>query len=128
MEHLSVLRHLSIRLSTLVRMPVVVYNNLYSSIFSSSKSSLQSLTILDDIDEPIILPEIIHLPYLRNLTLGLLTISDVQRILQAAPKLNYFKFHLDTDQSNQQIQFSLKTNITSAYLFSNITDKKINSV
>jgi hypothetical protein len=126
MEHLSVLRHLSIRFSTLVRMPFVVYNNLYSSVFSSSKCSLQSLTILDDIDEPIILPEFLHLPYLRNLTLGLLTMLDVQRILQAAPKLNYFKFHLNTDQSNQQIQYNLKTNITSLYPFSNITDKKIN--
>jgi hypothetical protein len=126
MEHLSVLRHLSIRFSTLVRMPFVVYNNLYSSVFSSSKCSLQSLTILDDIDEPIILPEFLHLPYLRNLTLGLLPMLDVQRILQAAPKLNYFKFHLNTDQSNQQIQYNLKTNITSLYPFSNITDKKIN--
>lgn len=110
MKYFSHLKHLSIRLSTLVRMPSAVYTNLYSSI---SSSNIKSLTIIDDPDEPIKLPEKIHFPYLRNLTLGSLTIYDVQKILQSAPELNYFKFHLNADQSNFKIEQNLQTKITS---------------
>jgi hypothetical protein len=109
MKYFSNLKHLSIRLSTLVRMPSVVYTNLYSSI---SNSNLISLTIIDDPDEPIILPENLHFPYLKNLTLGSLTMFDIQRILQSAPQLNYFKFHLNADQSNLQFEQNIQTNIT----------------
>jgi hypothetical protein len=110
MKYFSHLKHLSIRLSTLVRMPSVVYKNLYSSI--SSSSHLKSLTIIDDPDEPILLPDYLSFPYLRNLTLGLLTMFDVQRIIQSAPELNSFKFHLNSEQSNIQFEQNIQTNIT----------------
>jgi hypothetical protein len=90
-------------------MPSMVYTNLYSSI---SCSDLISLTIIDDPDEPIILPENLDLPDLRNLTLGSLTMFDVQRIIQSAPQLRYFKFHLNSEQSNRQVEQNIQTNIT----------------
>ncbi len=108
MKYFSNLQHVSIRLSTLVRMPSMVYTNLYSSI---SISHLKSLTILDDPDEPILLPEKISFPDLTNLTLGSLTMFDVQRIIQSAPKLSFFKFHLNSEQSNLQVEQNIQTNI-----------------
>jgi hypothetical protein len=112
MEYFSNLNHLSIRLSTLVRMPSAVYTNLYRSVLSSD---LKSLTIIDDPDEPIVIPENVNLPYLRNLTLGSLTMFDIQRILQSAPELNYLKFHLNSEQSNLQFEQNIQTNITRLY-------------
>ncbi|CAF1265165.1 unnamed protein product [Adineta steineri] len=109
MKYFSKLEHLSIRLSTLVRMPSIVYTNLYSSVLCSS---LKSLTIIDDPDEPITLPENMSLPYLKNLTLGSLTSFDIQKIFQAAPKLSYFKFHLNSEQSDTQNEQCINTNIT----------------
>ncbi|UJR20104.1 hypothetical protein I4U23_023238 [Adineta vaga] len=109
MKYFSELEHLSIRLSTLVRMPTMVYTNLYSSI---ANSSLKSLAIHDDPDEPITLPEHLSLPNLTKLTLGSLTMFDIQRILQSAPKLSYLKFHLNSDQSNRYFEHNLSTNIT----------------
>jgi hypothetical protein len=110
MKDFSHLQHLSIRLSTLVRMPSVVYTNLYSSI--SSSFYLKSLTIIDDPDEPIQLPEHLYFPSLRNLTFGSLTMFDVQRIIQSAPELDYFKFHLNSDQSTIPFEQNLRTKIT----------------
>jgi hypothetical protein len=110
MKDFSHLQHLSIRLSTLVRMPSVIYTNLYSSI--SSSLYLKSLTIIDEPDESIQLPENLYFPSLRNLTIGSLTMFDVQRIIQSAPELDYFKFHLNSDRSNFLFEQNLQTKIT----------------
>jgi hypothetical protein len=112
MKYFSRLEHLSIRLSTLVRMPFAVYTNLYSSI---SSSHLKSLTIIDDPDEAITLPENISFPNLRNLSLGLLTMFDIQRILQSSPQLSYLKCSLNSEQSNFQFEETISTNLRRLY-------------
>lgn len=112
MKYFCHLKHLSIRLSTLVRMPSTVYQNLYSSIASEN---FKSLTIIDDPDEPIQLPEKLYFPSLRYLTLGSLTFINVQNILKSSPNLNYFKFYLNTDQSNHSIEEYIQTNLTRLY-------------
>lgn len=110
MKHFPDLEHLSIRLSTLVRMPAMVYTNLYSAIFSHC--SLKSLTIHDDPDEPITLPSHLSLPHLRRLTLSSLTLFDVQQLLQSAPQLTALKFHLNADQSTRPADHFPSTNLT----------------
>ena len=111
MKWFSRLKHLSIRLSNLVRMPSAVYTNLYSSI--SSSMSLQSLTIVDDPNEGIIFNEILlHFPSLKYLSLGSLTLFDIGRILQSAPNLDSLKCHLNVDQSTYQLKENFSTNLT----------------
>jgi hypothetical protein len=110
MKSFCILEHLSIRLCKLVRMPTAVYTNLYSSI--SLSSELKSLTIIDDPDEMITLPVHLSFPNLRHLSIGLLTMFDIQRILQSAPQLSSLKFSLNSEQSNISLEENIETNLT----------------
>ena len=111
MKYLPNIEHLSIRLSRLGRMESVISKDVYSSLLSSSECQLKSLEILDEFNESIILPDYLNLPYLKNLTLGSLTMFDVQKIIQSASKLRYFKFYLNSEQSNFRTEQNIQTNI-----------------
>jgi len=91
------LEHLSIRLPSLVRCSSFVYSNVYSSICKCRR--LKSLSIIDDPDELISLPDELHFVDLKHLTLGLLTKFDLEKVL-----VHICRFKCRTNRHDQQTQ------------------------
>ena len=104
------LEHLSIRLPSLVRCSSFVYSNVYSSICKCRR--LKSLSIIDDPDELISLPDELHFVDLKHLTLGLLTKFDLEKVLVHCSNLKTLKCSLFVEKiNNDRSQFSFETNL-----------------
>ena len=104
------LEHLSIRLPSLVRCSSFVYSNVYSSICKCRR--LKSLSIIDDPDELISLPDELHFVDLKHLTLGLLTKFDLEKVLVHCSNLKTLKCSLFVEKiNNDRMKFSFETNL-----------------
>ena len=104
------LEHLSIRLPSLVRCSSFVYSNVYSSICKCRR--LKSLSIIDDPDELISLPDELHFVDLKHLTLGLLTKFDLEKVLVHCSNLKTLKCSLFVEKiNNDRMKFSFETKL-----------------